>query len=156
MALELATKAEMKKLSRKWDRAKMATALHMNSMVVSEEQKFKLDDVRGSVHTTQKITLGPFESRTLSGILKGPVKNSVYHKRVNVSVEPMEAHKEGESQYCAVPGYTFLKPGSDRVKVMIKNLTTRTIKVSQRSKVASMEAANVVPHMLAPQETTPV
>ena len=45
MALELATEAEMKKLSHKWDRAKMATALRMNSMVVSEEQKFKLDDV---------------------------------------------------------------------------------------------------------------
>ena len=68
MALELATEAEMKKLSHKWDRAKMATALHMNSMVVSGEQKFKLDDVQGSVHTTQKIMLGPFESRTLSGI----------------------------------------------------------------------------------------
>ena len=65
MALELATKAEREKLSCKWDRAKMATALHMNSMVVSEEQKFKLDDVRGSVHTTQKMTLGPFEGRTL-------------------------------------------------------------------------------------------
>ena len=63
MALELATEAEMKKLSCKWGRAKMATALCMNSMVVSEEQKFKLDDVRGSVHTTQKTTLGPFESR---------------------------------------------------------------------------------------------
>ena len=71
-------------------------------------------------------------------------------------MEPLEAQKEGESQYCAVPGYTFLKPGSDRVKVMIKNLTARTIKVSQGSKVASMEVANVVPHMLAPQETTPV
>ena len=75
---------------------------------------------------------------------------------MNVSVEPMEAHKEGENQYCAVPGYTFLKPGSDRVKVMIKNLTARTIKVSQGSKVASMEAANIVPHLLAPQETTSV
>ena len=154
MALELATKAEMKKLSRKWDRAKMATALY--SMVVSEEQKFKLDDVWGSVHTTQKIMLGPFESRTLSGFLKGPVKSRAYHKHVNVSVEPLEAHKEGENQYCAVPGYTFLKPGSDRLKVMIKNLTTRTIKFSQGSKVASMEAANVVPHMLAPQDTTSV
>ena len=95
MALELATKVEMKKLSRKWDRAKMATVLRMSSMVVSEEQKFKLDDVRGSVHTTQKMSLGPFESRTVSGILKGPVKDSAYHKRVNVSVEPLEAHKEG-------------------------------------------------------------
>ena len=107
MALELATEAEMKKLSRKWDQAKMATALHMNSMVVSEEPKFKLDDVQGSVHTTQKMMLGLFESITVSGILKGPVKNSAYHKCVNVSVEPLETHKE----------------------VMIKNLTARAIKV---------------------------
>ena len=99
MALELATEAEMKKLSSKWDQAKMATALHMNSMVVSEKQKFKLDDVRGSVHTTQKMMLGPFESITVSGILKGPVKNSAYHKHVNVSVEPLEAHKEGKANF---------------------------------------------------------
>ena len=39
---------------------------------------------------------------------------------------------------------------------MIKNLTARIIKVSQGSEVASMEAENVVPHMLAPQETTSV
>ena len=146
MALELATEAEMKKLSCKLDGAKMATALRMNSMVVSEDQKFKLDDVRGSVHMTQKMMLGPFESITVSGILKGPVKNSVYHKCVNVSVEPLEAHKEGESKFCAVPGYTFLKPGSDRLKVMIKNLTTRAIKVPQGSKVALMEVVNVIPH----------
>ena len=99
--------------------------------------------------------LGPFENATVTGILKGPVKSSAYHKRVNVTIEPIEAHKEGESKYCAVPGYTFLKPGSDRVKVMIKNLTARVIKVPQGSRVASLEAANVVPHMLAPQEAQP-
>ena len=87
----------------------------------------------------------------MSGILKGPVKNSAYHKRVNVSVGQVETHKEGENKFCAVPGYTFLKPGSDRIKVIIKNLTARVIKVQQGSKVASMEAANAVPHMLAPQ-----
>ena len=91
----------------------------------------------------------------MTGILKGPVKSSAYHKWVNVSIEPLEAHKEGENNYCAVPGYAFLKPGSDRVKVMIKNLTARVIKVQQGSKVASLEAANVVPHMLAPQEAQP-
>ena len=155
MALELAMEAEMRKLSRKWERARMALALHMNSMVVNEEPGFKLDDVRGSVHTTQKLMLGLFENITVSGILRGPVKNSAYHKHVTVSVEPLEAHKEGENEFCAVPGYTFLKPGLDRLKVMIKNLTARAIKVPQGSKIASMEAANVVPHMLAPQGVAP-
>ena len=132
----------------------MATALRMNSMIVDEES-FKLDEINGTVHTTQKLSLGPFENATVTGILKGPVKSSAYHKRVNVTIEPIETHKEGESKYCAVPGYAFLKPGSDRVKVMIKNLTARVIKVPQGSKVASLEAANVVPHMLAPQEAQP-
>ena len=152
MALDLATETEMRRLSRRWERAKMATALRMNSMVVAEES-FKLDDISGTVHTTQKLSLGPFENTTVTGILKGPVKSSAYCKRVNVTIEPIEAHKEGESKYCAVPGYAFLKPGSDRVKVMIKNLTARVIKVPQGSKVASVEAANVVPHKLAPQES---
>ena len=150
MALDLATEAEMKKLTRKWERAKMATALRMNSIVANEDS-FKLDEVNGSVHTTQKLSLGPFENATVTGILKGPVKSSAYHKRVNVAIEPLEAHKEGESKYSAVPGYAFLKPGSDRVKVMIKNLTARVVKVQQGSKVALIEAANVVPHMLAPR-----
>ena len=113
----------------------MATALRMNSMVI-EEGSFQLDEIKGAVHTTQKLTLGPFENATVTGILKGPVKNSSYHKRVNVSLEPLDAHKVGEDKYCAVPSYTFLKPGSDRVKVMIKNLTARVIKVPQGSKVA--------------------
>ena len=154
MALDLATETEMKRLSHRWERAKMATALHMNSMVVDGES-FKLDDINGSVHTTQKVSLGPFESATVTDILKGPVKSSAYHKCVNVAIEPLEAHKEGESKYCAVPSYAFLKPGSDRVKVMIKNLTARVVKVQQGSKVAQIEAADVVPHMLAPQEALP-
>ena len=110
MALDLATEAEMRKLSRRWERAKMATALRMNSMVVDEssaENSFKLDEISGSVHTTQKLMLGPFENATVTGILKGPVKSSAYHKRVNVSIEPVEAHKEGENKYCAVPSYAF-------------------------------------------------
>ena len=90
----------------------MATALCMNSMVVDEES-FKLDEISGSVYTKRKLTLGPLENATVTGILKGPVKNSVYHKHVNVSIEPSEAHKEGENKYCVVPGYAFLKPGSD-------------------------------------------
>ena len=78
----------------------MATALRMNSMVVDKdsiENPFKLDEISGSVHTTQKLSLGPFENATVTGILKGPVKSSAYHKHVYVTIEPLVAHKEGES-----------------------------------------------------------
>ena len=49
----------------------MATALRMSSMVV-DENSFKLDDISGSVHITQKLNLRPFESATVTGLLKGP------------------------------------------------------------------------------------
>ena len=37
MALDLATEAKMKKLSRKWERTRMVSALRMNNMVVVGE-----------------------------------------------------------------------------------------------------------------------
>ena len=53
------------------------------------------------------MMLGPFESITVSVILKGPVKNSAYHKRVNGSVEPLEAHKEGKVNFVLSPDIPF-------------------------------------------------
>ena len=157
MAIDLATEVEMQKLSHKWERAKMAHLLCMGSMTMndnSDRSEFNLDEIQGSVHLTQNLTLGPFKNATTSGLLKGPIKNSSFYKHVNVSVEPLEVHKEDGAKYCAVPGYTFLKPGLHRIHVMIKNLTARNITVNQGSKIAEMAAANVIPHMLAPQTST--
>ena len=38
MALDLATENEMQKLSRKWERAKMASILHMGSLTVNKDK----------------------------------------------------------------------------------------------------------------------
>ena len=68
MAIDLATEAEMQKLSRKWERAKMAHLLRMGSMTMndnSDKLECNLDEIRGSVHLTQNITLGPFENATI-------------------------------------------------------------------------------------------
>ena len=156
MALELATEKEKRKLNKQWKRAQLASSLHMASananVTDSEESKqvFNLDQVIGSVYLTKEVSLEPFEDVTLSGPLKGPVKCSAFSKRVNVAVEPLDEHKEGEGSFCAVP-YTFLKPGSQRVQVMIKNITARPITVKQGERVARIEDANVVPQMLAPK-----
>ena len=153
MAIDLATDEEWRKFKRKWERAEMASYLRMASMQTdSTKPVIDLNEITGNVHLTHNLSLGPFESATISGLLKGPVKNSAYYKRVNVSVEPMPSHLNDDSKYCAVPGYTFLKPGSHRIHVMMKNLTARTVTIHQGVKVATMSAANVVPHMLAPEE----
>ena len=157
MALDLATKEERKKLNRQWRRAELASSLRMKSVNANVEDSskseivFDLNNVTGSVQITKDLSLQPFENVTVSGLLKGPVKCSAYFKRVNVALEPMEQHKEGEGPYCAVPAYAFLKPGSNRVEVMLKNITARPITIKTGEKVAKIEPANAVPHMLAPQ-----
>ena len=153
MAIDLATDEEKSQFKRRWERAEMASYLRMASMQTdSTKPVIDLDEITGNVHLTHNLSLGPFESATISGLLKGPVKNSAYYKRVNVSVEPMSSHLNDDSKYCAIPGYTFLKPGSHRIHVMMKNLTARTVTIHQGVKVATMSTANVVPHMLAPEE----
>ena len=158
MALDLATKEEKRKLNCQWKRAELAASLCMKSANAkandSEECRhtFDLAQVNGSVHLTQDLSLLPFEDVTLKGLLKGPVKHSAYFKRVNVALEPLEQHKEEEGTFCAVPTYTFLKPGSSRVEVMLKNITARSISIKQGTKVAVIEAANNIPQMLAPKE----
>ena len=80
MAIDLATEIEMKKLSRKWEQAKMVHLLHMGSMTMndnSNESEFDLDEIRESVHLTQNLMLGPFENVTISGLLKGPVQSNM-------------------------------------------------------------------------------
>ena len=154
MALKLATEEEKRKLNCQWKRAELATSLRMKSANVVEElsYNFSLDDIVGSVHLTKDVELGSFENVTLKGLLKGPVKRSAYFKRVNVAVEPLEKHKEGESAICAVPSYTFLKPGSQKVELTLKNITAKTVIIRQGEKVAVIEAANTIPQMLAPRE----
>ena len=157
MALDLATEEERKKLNHQWKRAELASSLRMKSANANVEDSadfknvFDLDNVTGLVQITKDLQLQPFENVTISGLLKGPVKCSAYFKRVNVVLEPMEQHKEGEGPYCAVPAYTFLKPGSNRVEVMLKNITAQSITIKLGEKVARIEPANAVPHMLAPK-----
>ena len=63
----------------------------MAGLQVNPEEPFlDLNEINGSVHLTHNLNLGPFESVTISGLLKGPVKQSAYYKHVNVSIKPIE------------------------------------------------------------------
>ena len=103
MAISLATEEEGMKFKKKWEHAKMASFLQMAGMQ-TKEPVINLEEINGTVHLTQNLSLGPFKTATISGLLKGPVKDSAYYKRVNVSVEPMSNHLNDDSKYCAVQG----------------------------------------------------
>ena len=51
-----------------------------------------------------------------------------------------------------VPCYGTLKQGTDRVPVILKNLTCKPITLRKGQVVAEVGPANAIPHMLAPKE----
>ena len=50
----------------------------------------------------------------------------------------------GEDDY-TVPTYTELQPGSDRVSVVLRNLSSRSVTLEQGKVVAKLGAANAIP-----------
>ena len=79
-----------------------------------EVRKHQLDGVKGAVHTTQKVTIPPFQTMTLKGNagLKG------HCMKVHVLTEPALGP---QLQAAVVPIATYgeLHPGSSRVPIWL-------------------------------------
>ena len=75
------------------------------------------------------------------------------HKRVNTIVE---LKNNGYNPLVvALPSYACLKPGSSKINMSLRNLTSGSITVKVKPIIAQLVAANAVPTMLAfknPQE----
>ena len=72
-----------------------------------------------------------------------------HHKRLNVATE--HSNNITNSSIAAVRRYSFMKPGSNKVVVSVKNLTSKDIILKVGTVVGKVEAANAVPPMLAPK-----
>ena len=132
-------------LERKWKRGKMASLLtgKMARVVNGKEKAFSLDKVKETVKLTKSVEIPPFSTRQVKGLTK--VKD--HDKMVNLIVEPID--NGFSSSVVPIPSYTILKPGSSKVDMNIRNLTSRKIKVKAKSIIAKVATANVVPLMLA-------
>ena len=107
------------------------------------EKPFSLDKVEGTVKLTKMVELPPDCTIQVHGIMK--LKDQ--DKRVNIIVEPKN---EGYNpSVVAVPSYAYLKPGSSKVNMRLRNLTSMNIMVKVKSIVAKLAAANAVPSILA-------
>ena len=69
-----------------------------------------------------------------------------HDKRVNNIVEPK--NNGYNPSVVAVPSYAYIKPDSRKVNMSLRNLTSRSIMVKEKSIVAQLAAANVIPSML--------
>ena len=65
----------------------------------------------GNIINTQKVILQPFESRVISGMMKGPIWAAGISKRVNVLTKPTRIQIDEGSHFSAVPAYMYVSPG---------------------------------------------
>ena len=107
-----------------------------------KEKVFSLDRVEGTVKLTKTIEIHQFGTIQVHGMTN--VKG--HNKKVNLIVEPMK--NRPNQSVVVVPSFTALKPGSSKVNMNVRNLTSRKITVKAKSIVAGVAAANMVPPML--------
>ena len=79
--------------------------------------------------------------------VKGIIKTPNHYKHVNVVIDNLP-----DNQCCkditVAQQIQTLKPGSNKIPVVLRNLSCRTLKVRKGTKIAHIEASNVVPKML--------
>ena len=142
MAIKLATEEELKTLNKQWQRSLAATKLTMKEVQILNVEEaqivYKLDS---NVKLVKDMTIGPFETVEAKGILR---KTPNYYERINVVVDDL-----GENRYCTdiavVHQLQILKPRSDKIPVVLWNLSGRTLKLKRGISVTHVEASQVVP-----------
>ena len=144
--LQLIKDWELKKMSETWQRSKLVMVLVAKAAILAENEKeFTLDQVKGDLKITKVLTLASFEMANV--LTQSKVKN--HRKRVNAITEPPE--QTYAPDVVTNPGYAYLKPGSSRVSVSLRNLIGRKITIKPKTVVAKLAAANVIPLKLAPK-----
>ena len=123
-----------------------ASSIHQGGTV--EVQKFQLNDVKGSVHTTKKVTIPPFS--TINIWVNTSVKGHCMwvHILMELTLGP-------QFPAVVVPTGTYreLHPGSLGVPVCLCNLSAHAVDVPTKMVVGHIVPANQVPLVVHPTRT---
>ena len=110
---------ELRSLSQSWKLAYMGTVLSKSSQAGELDKEFDLNQVKGNVIVTKKVTIPIFQTI----VVKDLTKVTGHHKHVHVLVEPSSKCKN-----IYIPGNTMeLKPGGSQVDVVLQNLSGRDV-----------------------------
>ena len=144
MAIKLATKKELESLNKQWKKSLVATKLTMKEAQIvgvdDEQITSRIDNV---LKLAKDITIDLFGTIEVKGIIKTPN----HYKCVNVVTDNLP-----ENQCCkdmtVAQQIQVLKPGSNKIPVVLRNLSCRTLKVRKGTKIAHVEASNIGPTMV--------
>ena len=142
MTIKLATEEELRNLNKQWQRSLVATKLTMKEVQLLDIEEAQIvSRFDSDVKLVRDTTLGPFETIKTKGILR---KAPNHYKRMNVVVNDF-GERRPYKDIAVVHQLQVLKPGSDRIPMVIWNLSGRTLKLKKGMNVAHVEASQVVP-----------
>ena len=141
MVIKLATKMELENLNKQWNRSLIATKLAMKeAQLVNQEDAQIVSQIDSVVKITKDTTMTPFETIKVKGVIRAPK----HYKCINVMIDDLP-----EGQHCkdiaVVQQIQILRPGSNKIPVVLQNLSCRVLKIKKGMKIAHVEASNVVP-----------
>ena len=141
--IDLITDEELKIANRQWQRGIISRKVVMKQLHLKENKDI-LDQVKGDVKLTRKIVIPPLETISVSGM----TNINKHSKRVNIITEPRK-----DEDLFTVPCYSYMRPGSKRVSVTLRNLSEKPQTLTKGTVIACVQAANLIPPKLAPRET---
>ena len=113
-----------------------------------EVWKHQLDGVKGAVCTTQ-VTIPPFQTM----ILKGNAGIKGHCMKVHVLMEPALG-PQLPAAVVPIATYGELHPGSSRVPICLRNMSSCAMEVPAKTMVGQVMPANQVPPVVHPTRTT--
>ena len=141
--IDLITDEELKTANHQWQRGIISRKVVVKQLHLKENKDI-LDQIKGDVKLTQKITIPPLETITVSGM----TNINKHTKHVNIITEPRK-----DEDLFTVPCYSYMRPGSKRASVTLHNLSEKTQTLQKGTVVACIQAANLIPPKLAPRVT---
>ena len=141
--IDLITDEELKTANRQWQRGIISRKVVVKQLHLKENKDI-LDQIKGDVKLTRKITIPPLETINVSGM----TNINKHTKRVNIVTEPRK-----DEDLFTVPCYSYMRPGSKRASVTLRNLSEKTQTLQKGTVVACVQAANLIPPKLAPRVT---
>ena len=130
MAIKLATKTELENLNKQWNRSLIATKLLMKkTQLVNQEDAQIVSQIDNVVKITKYTTVTPFETIKVKGVIRAPR----HYKHINVVINELP-----EGQCCkdiaVVQQIQILRPGSNKIPVVLQNLSCRVLKIKKGTK----------------------
>ena len=112
--------------------------------IVSIDDKQIISKINNVLKIAKDTTIDPFGMIEV----KGGIKTPNHYKYVNVVVDNLP-----ENQHCkdiaVAQQIQVLKPGSNNIPLVFRNLSCRTLKLKKGMKVAHVEASSIVSSMVS-------